>query len=102
MVQFQKLCFGLIIKYNVMTERQIQLLGFRRVDVQAEEGGTYPYHFYKHEITTGLSLKSNDSDEQCAQDGDWHIKFDNTSEPIVFHKMEKVQALINTLEKAKV
>jgi hypothetical protein len=81
-----------------MTEKEIQLLGFRRVDVQAEEGGTYPYHFYKYEITARLSLKSNDSDEQCAQDGDWHIKFDN----IVFHKMEKVQSLLNTLERAKV
>lgn len=102
MVQFQELYFGLIIKYNAMTERQVQLLGFRRVDVQAEEGGTYPYHFYKYEITPGLSLKSNDSDEHCAQDGEWHVKFDNTVDPIVFHNMEKVQALINTLERAKV
>lgn len=85
-----------------MTEKEIQILGFSRVDVHAEESGTYPYHFYQYEITPGLSLKSNDSDEYSAQNDEWHIKFDNTTNPIIFHKMEKVQALINTLEKVKV
>jgi hypothetical protein len=102
MVQFQELYFGLIIKKKYMTEKEIQLLGFSRVDVLAEEGGTHPYHFYKYDITPGLTLNSNDSDEQCAQEGKWYVQFKDTKEPIRFQKMEKVQSLINTLEKAKV
>lgn len=84
-----------------MTEKEIQLLGFSKVDVMDEKGGTYPY-YYNYEITEGLSFESNNSSEDCAKEGKWYVQFKDTQEPIRFQKMEKVQALINTLEKAKI
>jgi len=79
-----------------MTEKEIQMLGFERVD-----GNDYPeFYYYFYEVCDGLSFIScADTD---VKEGEWYIEVFNTEPSIRFHKMEKVQSLINTLEKAKV
>ena len=81
-----------------MTERELQILRFEKVDVSAEESGDKSYHYYVHDIVKGLSFISNYSDEA---DGDnWYVEFFNTEIPVRFYDMSKVLALINTLTKA--
>jgi hypothetical protein len=81
-----------------MTERELEILRFEKVEVSAEESGDVGYHYYRHDIVNGLSLISNDSDET---DGDnWYVEFFNTEIPVRFYDMNKVLVLINTLTKA--
>lgn len=83
-----------------MTERELQLLGFEKNNVSSEESGSKPYHYYIYEFTRGLEFISSDSD--TSEGDNWYVEFFNTDIPIRFHKMEQVQALINTFEKAKI
>ena len=81
-----------------MTERELQILRFEKVEVSAEESGDKPYHYYTHDFVKGLSFISNSSDE--AKDGKWYVEFFNTEIPVRFHEMGEVLGLINTLTKA--
>lgn len=83
-----------------MTERELQLLGFEKNKVSSEESGGKPYHYYIYEFTKGLEFISSDSD--TSEGDNWYVEFFNTDIPVRFHKMEQVQVLINTFEKAKV
>jgi len=83
-----------------MTEREIQLLGFTKINVSSEESGSEPYHYYVYEFTKGLQFITQDS--ESVKDDNWYVEFFNTEIPIRFTKMEHLQSLINTLEKAKI
>jgi hypothetical protein len=83
-----------------MTEKELQLLGFRKQSISAEESGDRPYHYYIYEITKGLEFISSDSD--VSEDNNWFVEFFNTEIPVRFNKMEQVQSLINIFEKAKI
>jgi len=80
-----------------MTEKQIQLLGFK-INHDDGEGSWDKYHYYTYTVTRGLEFISNASDE-VDEDGEWFIEFFESEDPIRFYKMEEVQTLINTLEK---
>jgi len=45
-----------------MTEKELQILGFTKVEVSAEESGEKPYYYYIYEFTKGLEFISTDSD----------------------------------------
>jgi len=81
-----------------MTERELQILRFEKVEVSAEESGDKPYHYYTHDFVKGLSFISNSSDE--VKYGKWYVEFFNTEIPVRFHEMGEVLGLINTLTKA--
>ena len=81
-----------------MTERELEILRFKKIDVSAEESGGNPFYYYTHDVVNGLSLISNDSDS--VTDGNWYVEFFNTEIPVRFYDMSKVMALINTLTKA--
>lgn len=83
-----------------MTENEIKLLGFKKVDVSIEESGDKSYHYYIYEITKGLEFISSESD--ISKDNKWYVEFFNTEIPIRFHKMEQIQTLINIFENSKV
>jgi hypothetical protein len=83
-----------------MTEKEIQLLGFKKINVSAEESGSEPYHYYIYEFTKGLEFITQDSDS--AEDDNWYVEFFNTEIPIRFYDMMNVQTLISTFEKAKI
>lgn len=79
-----------------MTEKEIQMLGFEKVD-----GNDYPeFYYYIYRVSDGLEFIScADTD---VKNGEWYVEVFNTEPSVRFHKMEKVQSLINTLESAKV
>jgi hypothetical protein len=83
-----------------MTEKNIQLLGFTKRKVSAEESGYKPYHYYIYEFTKGLEFISQDSDS--VENDNWYIEFFNTEIPIRFYDMVDIKTLINIFEKAKV
>jgi hypothetical protein len=81
-----------------MTERELEILRFKKVEVPSEESGGNPYHYYTHDVVQGLSLISNDSDS--AKNSEWYVEFFNTEIPVRFHSMGEVLVLLNTLTKA--
>jgi hypothetical protein len=83
-----------------MTEREIQLLGFK---INHDDGSGYfdKYHFYTYKVANGLSFISNASDE-IKEGGEWFVEVFNTEPVIRFTKFEEVQALINNLETHKI
>lgn len=81
-----------------MTEKEVQLLGFKRQDVTQDQHWEN-YHYYTYRVTKGLEFISSASDGVV--DDEWYVDVFNTEEPIRFYVFEEVQALINKLEKAK-
>lgn len=81
-----------------MTERELEILRFNKVEISSEESGGNPFYYYTHDVVNGLSFISNSSDE--VKDGKWYVEFFNTEIPVRFYDMTKVLALINTLTKA--
>ena len=81
-----------------MTERELEILRFNKVEVSAEESGDKPFYYYKHDIVHGLSLISNDSD--TVKNGEWFVDFFNTAVPVRFYDMGQVLGLINLLTKS--
>ena len=81
-----------------MTEKEIQLLGFKRTDDNSD--GANPYYYYTYDVTNGLSFitNSNDATEDC----EWYVEFFETEIPIRFFHMEETRALINTILRAKI
>jgi hypothetical protein len=78
-----------------MTEKEIQLLGFEREDMN---DGDYSGHYYAYRITAGFEFISNANDE-LEKDGSWFIEFFNSDPQIKFTEFGEVQALINLIEK---
>jgi hypothetical protein len=83
-----------------MTERELEILRFKKVEVSAEESGDKAYHYYTHDVVNGLSFISNASVE--AKDGNWFVEFFNTETPVRFYDMGQVLGLLNILTKAVV
>jgi hypothetical protein len=81
-----------------MTEREIQLLGFKRQD---SEDGEYSFYYYIYEIVDGLVFISNANDDLIEGD-EWYIDIFNTDPHIRFTEFGDVQGLINILEKRRV
>jgi hypothetical protein len=81
-----------------MTERELEILRFEKIEVSSEESGDKPFYYYTHDVVNGLSLISTASDE--VKDNNWYVEFFNTDIPVRFYDMGKVMALINTLTKA--
>jgi hypothetical protein len=81
-----------------MTERELEILRFEKVEVSVEESGDKPYYYYTHDVVRGLSFISNDSDE--TKDGEWFVEFFNTDVPVRFYEMGQLLSLINTLTNA--
>lgn len=80
-----------------MTEKEIQLLGFKK---EFEFGGYPTFYYYVYDVANGLTFIS--STDEDSKDDQWYIDVFNTDPKIRFCQMEKVQALINTLESAKI
>lgn len=76
-----------------MTEKEIQLLGFKR-----EEDLDNDFYYYVYDITDGFGFISCANDE-VGKDGKWFVEFFNTDPQIRFDKFEEVQSLINLVEK---
>ena len=74
-----------------MTEKEIQLLGFEREDM--EEG-----YYYAYRIANGFEFLSNANDE-IREGEQWFVEFFNSSPQILFYEFGEVQALINLIEK---
>ena len=81
-----------------MTERQLKILRFEKVEVSSEKSGDKPYHYYTHDFVKGLSLISNSSDE--VKDDKWYVEFFNTEIPVRFYDMSELLRLIIILTKA--
>ena len=81
-----------------MTERELEILRFKKVEVPVEQSGDKPFYYYTHDVISGLSFISNDSDD--VKDGEWFVEFFNTDVPVRFYKMAQVLGLINILTKA--
>ena len=85
-----------------MTERELQLLGFEK---QIQHGNDNlaesEYHYYTYEVSKGIELISNASDE-VDELGQWHVEFFNSDPDIRFTEFGEVQALINLLESRKI
>jgi hypothetical protein len=79
-----------------MTEKEIQLLGFKKeTDVTDQD---QPFYYYVYEICNGLSFITNADDEVNSED-DWFIEFIDTEIPVRYTKFEEAQALLNNIEK---
>ena len=74
-----------------MTEKEIQLLGFEREDM--EEG-----YYYAYRIANGFEFLSNANDE-IGEGEQWFVEFFNSDPQILFYEFGEVQALINLIEK---
>lgn len=81
-----------------MTERELEILRFEKVEVPIEESGDKPYYYYTHDVVRGLSFISNSSDE--VKGGEWFVEFFNTDVPVRFYEMGQVLSLINMLTNA--
>jgi hypothetical protein len=81
-----------------MTERELEILRFEKVEVSVEESGDKPYYYYTYDVVRGLSFISNDSDE--TKDGEWFVEFFNTEFPVRFYDISQVSNLIEILTKA--
>ena len=79
-----------------MTEREIQLLGFKREDMN--DGGGYNGYYYVYRIANGFEFLSNANDE-IGEGEQWFVEFFNSNPQIRFDKFGEVQALINLIEK---
>ena len=82
-----------------MTEREVILLGLRSEIIEDYVGEENPDYYYVYSIADGLTLISGSKSE--TKNEEWFVDMFNTDPIIRFTKMEKVQALINTLESAK-
>jgi len=78
-----------------MTEREIQLLGFEREDMN---DGDYSGYYYAYRIANGFVFLSNANDE-IREGEQWFVEFFNSDPQILFYEFGEVQALINLIEK---
>jgi hypothetical protein len=77
-----------------MTEREIQLLGFKK---QFEEDTEHPFYYYTLDIANGLSFISSANDE--VKNGEWFVEFFDTDPAVRYTNFTELQALLNNLKK---
>lgn len=82
-----------------MTERELILLGFKSEQIIEFEGEENPDYYYVYDVVNGLTFITPSREE--LKGDQWWVEIFDTNPSIRFCQMEKVQALINTLEKAK-
>jgi hypothetical protein len=80
-----------------MTESNIKKLGFKRVDVSAEESGDYSYYYYGYKIGH-IDLISNSNDN--IQDDKWIVEI--LEGDIQFHDARELKTVIEILERNKI
>ena len=79
-----------------MTEKEIQLLGFKKeTDVSNTD---QEFSYYVYEISRGLSFITNANDEIDSED-DWFIEFFDTEIPVRYTSFYEAQSLLNNIEK---
>ena len=78
-----------------MTEKEIQLLGFKREDMN---DGDYSGYYYAYRIANGFEFLSNANDE-IGEGEEWFVEFFNSDPQIRFDEFGEVQTLINLIEK---
>jgi hypothetical protein len=81
-----------------MTEKELLMLGFQKEILEDYVDEENPNYYYVLDIVDGLTFITSSRDE--LKGDDWHVDIFNTDPIIRFHKMEKVQALINTFQNA--
>lgn len=89
-----------------MTEKQLQLLGFKREDssdtitsTDTETGETTTdssFYYYTYDVVIGFGFISCASDE-VDETGQWYVELFDTHPNIHFTEFGEVQALINLL-----
>tara|TARA_R110001599_G_scaffold140731_3_gene320961 strand:- start:5576 stop:5845 length:270 start_codon:yes stop_codon:yes gene_type:complete len=86
-----------------MTERELELLGFKKqIITDAESGNGYDFHFYTYNIAKNLTFISCANDEAECDDfaiENWNVKIAETVPAIEFDNFGEMQGLINLLEK---
>lgn len=80
-----------------MKEKELVALGFERTNVNEQESGDKPFHYYTYEIGNGtISLITQSNDE--VEKHNWHVEvFEDTS--IRFETIEDVTKFIQVTEK---
>lgn len=83
-----------------MTEQDLIVLGFKRIDVTKEESG-YPddWYYYICDLTKHLSLISSDNEE--AEKNGWCVEFLYVDD-IRFTNVRELAKLITLIENAKI
>jgi hypothetical protein len=81
-----------------MTEKEVQLLGFKRREDNSDTEAKF--HYYVYDLAEGISFITNSSDE--AEIDGWYVEFYDTNPRIRFSAFEDLQVIINKLEKCKV
>ena len=91
-----------------MTERELIELGFRRVDVKAEESFQLTdYDWYYYEYIFGgdyvaldlASFTDEDSFPRTGEENDWHIRMDEIDDSIHITDISDVKVLIDSIYK---
>ena len=81
-----------------MTEREIQLLGFKREEIKDYVDEIDPDYYYAYDIVNGFTFITRSKEELVGDD--WYVEIFNTDPAIRFYKFEEVQALINQFTRA--
>ena len=78
-----------------MTEREIQLLKFNKVDDSSE------YYHYEYAVTEGVVFVTINNKDAEDNGGNWSVSIyqEKGEREIVFDIFEELQAMINFLEK---
>ncbi len=79
-----------------MTESSIKKLGFKKVNVSADESGDTPFYFYTYRVG-GIELISNSHDN--LQDESWMVEILEGN--IQFNNISDVKELLIILERNK-
>ena len=79
-----------------MTEKELQLLGFQKEEINEFEGDDS--YYYVLDIANGLTFITPTNEE--IKEDNWYLEFFNTDPLVRFYEFCEVQALINTLTKA--
>ncbi len=82
-----------------MKKQDLIDLGFKRIDVSAEERGCFPFYYYIYDITSELCLISSD-DEESKKEG-WSVDFFDYDN-IKFTNAKDLKTLIEIIEKNKI
>lgn len=82
-----------------MTEKELELLGFKKEDSLDVSDGKPMFYFYHYKIAKGLELVSCCSDELVNHE--WYVEFVDSEPRIVYDNFGELQGVINMLEKAK-
>ena len=83
-----------------MTEQDLIVLGFKRIDVTKEESG-YPddWYYYIYYFRSGFGLISSDN-EEAEKDG-WCVEFFDVND-IRFTNIRELAKLMTLIENAKI